>query len=137
MLKVLISPLGVGDTKANVREGQYQMAKYKFGNEITEEPFILSILIKKLKVDKVIVVGTAKSMWERLYEYYAKKVDEFDEKYWIEIGEKVGKSKYDNYELSESDLKRVGEVIDKYLKTGIDCMGILPTFNTNNSKEET
>ena len=116
MLKVLISPLGVGDTKANVRERQYQMAKYKFGNEITEEPFILSILIKKLKVDKVIVVGTAKSMWERLYEYYAKKVDEFDEKYWIEIGEKVGKSKYDNYELSESDLKRVGEIIDKYLK---------------------
>ncbi|ADC69269.1 CRISPR-associated protein, TM1812 family [Methanocaldococcus sp. FS406-22] len=116
MLKVLISPLGVGDTKANVRERQYQMAKYKFGNEITEEPFILSILIKKLKVDKVIVVGTAKSMWERLYEYYAKKVDEFDEEYWIEIGEKVGKSKYDNYELSESDLKRVGEIIDKYLK---------------------
>lgn len=82
----------------------------------------MSVLIEKLKVDKVIVVGTAKSMWEKLYEYYAKEVGEFDEEYWIEIGKKVGMSKYDNYALSEEDLKKIEKVIDKYLKKLIQML---------------
>lgn len=118
MLKVLISPLGVGDTNTDVYKRQYKTAEYKFEGDIDgiESPFVLSVLIEKLKVDKVIVVGTAKSMWEKLYEYYAKEVGEFDEEYWIEIGKKVGMSKYDNYALSEEDLKKIEKVIDKYLK---------------------
>lgn len=123
MLKVLISPLGVGDTNTDVYKRQYKTAEYKFEGDIDgiESPFVLSVLIEKLKVDKVIVVGTAKSMWEKLYEYYAKEVGEFDEEYWIEIGKKVGMSKYDNYALSEEDLKKIEKVIDKYLKKLIKC----------------
>ena len=118
MARVLITPLGVGDTDSDVYKRQYRTAEYKFEGdaEKIKSPFIISVLTKKLKVDKVIVIGTAKSMWEKLYEYYAKEIKEFDEEYWADIGEKVGKSRYDYYALSENDLKKVEEVIDKYLK---------------------
>ncbi|AIJ06333.1 CRISPR-associated protein, TM1812 family [Methanocaldococcus bathoardescens] len=118
MAKVLIAPLGVGVIDKNSPKREYRQANYKFegDKEPISSPFIISVLTKKLKVDKVIVVGTSKSMWEELYEYYAKEVDEFDEDYKIKIKEKIDKSNCKNHELSEEELKKVEEVIDKYLK---------------------
>ncbi|ACX73003.1 CRISPR-associated protein, TM1812 family [Methanocaldococcus vulcanius M7] len=118
MLKVLIAPLGVGKSaeEKDVSKRKYNTAKYVLNGEEETSPFILSILTKTLKVDKVIVVGTARSMWEELYRYYANEVKEFDKEYWIEIGKKVGESKHSHYALSENDLKKVEEVIDKYLQ---------------------
>lgn len=42
MLKVLISPLGVGDTNTDVYKRQYKTAEYKFEGDIDgiESPFV-------------------------------------------------------------------------------------------------
>ena len=116
MAKILICPLGAGDANQDIYKRKYRQAKYKIGDKIIETSFIASVLIDYLKVDKVIIVGTSRSMWENVYKHYAELVNDFDEEYWKNIGEKVGKSDYKNYNISENDLKKVEEVIDKYLK---------------------
>ncbi|ACV24782.1 TIGR02221 family CRISPR-associated protein [Methanocaldococcus fervens] len=116
MAKILIFPLGVGDTNENIYKRTYIPIKYRIGNKEIEDRFIISVLIDYLKVDKVIIVGTSRSMWENLYKHYAELVNEFDEEYWRNIGEKVGKSENESCYISEDDLKKIEEVIDKYLK---------------------
>ncbi len=118
MAKILIAPLGVGDSNEDIYKRRYRLAKYRFegDNEKIESPFVLSVLVEKLKVDKIIVVGTSKSMWEELYKHYAQKIGKFNEEYWKYIGEKVGKSNYKNHELKEEDLKELCNVLDEYLK---------------------
>ena len=93
MSKVLISFLGtsVSDVAANGYR-QYRAAKYRFasadgsfenGDEI-ESSFIAFALKKHYDIDKVILVGTPKSMWEEVYA--ATNGGRVDEAY-IEIGE--------------------------------------------------
>ncbi|WP_456372836.1 TIGR02221 family CRISPR-associated protein [Methanocaldococcus sp.] len=118
MAKILIAPLGVGDSNEDIYKRKYKLAKYRFegDNEEIESPFVLSVLVEKLKVDKIIVVGTSKSMWEELYKHYSQKIGKFNEEYWKYIGEKVGKSNYKNHKLKEEDLKELCNVLDEYLK---------------------
>ena len=98
MSKVLISFLGtsVPDVSADGYR-QYRQAKYRFasadgnfdnGDEI-ESPFIAFALQKHYNIDKVILVGTPKSMWEEVYA--ATNGGGVDEAY-IEIGEYCAKA---------------------------------------------
>lgn len=74
MSKVLISFLGTGaqnkDKAKNDRT--YQKANYKFenGDLIENTSFVADALVKHYKIEKVILVGTVKSMWERVYEVF-------------------------------------------------------------------
>ena len=130
MSKILITTLGVGpllnsEQSNGVRE--YRKATYFFYNEDTKErdkeeaSFIGLVLAKKLKVDKIFLIGTAKSMWEEVYKQFLLKIGENPNKspYYeeiIEIGDKSDKSSYKQEFISENDLKNVNSIMDKYLK---------------------
>lgn len=86
MSKVLISFLGtsVADASANGYR-QYRTAKYQFPDgDVQESSFIAFALKKHYGIDKVILVGTPKSMWEEVYaSANGGRVDDA----YIEIGE--------------------------------------------------
>ncbi len=121
MAKILISPIGASNTDKGIYEREYRKAKYVIEDKNNrfekESPFIASVLIDYLKVDKVILIGTARSMWENVYKHYGELIKNFDEKYWIHIGRIIEESSYNNYRISEDDLKKIESVIDDYLRT--------------------
>lgn len=76
MSKVLISFLGTGallgkDTHNSLRE--YRVAKYKLDNKIYERAFMADVLADHFDIDRIILIGTVKSMWEAVYASFYKK----------------------------------------------------------------
>lgn len=73
MAKVLISFLGTAQPK----ERQYRIAQYRFDNgSIYESSFIASALRSHFHIDKMILFGTVKSMWEEVYHTFTNKIDD-------------------------------------------------------------
>ncbi|HHB94961.1 MAG TPA: hypothetical protein ENK88_07430, partial [Campylobacterales bacterium] len=67
MAKILISSLGTG---WNVKDSdsEYQATNYIIeGKEYKDESFISKSLIEHYNIDKVILLGTNKSMWDGAY----------------------------------------------------------------------
>ncbi|MEA3228708.1 MAG: TIGR02221 family CRISPR-associated protein, partial [Campylobacterota bacterium] len=60
MAKILISSLGTGQKK----DGSYNTAKYKLNNQIYTTSFVADALMQELKIDKLFLVGTKKSIWD-------------------------------------------------------------------------
>lgn len=117
MAKVLISPIGTG---AKVSDRNYSPAKYKFvdNDNIYNTSFVSAALAEHLKVDKIIFIGTARSMWEEVYRYFMESAGmELDEEYWIKVGDLSNNSRYNNKLISEDALKKVMFSVDKYLKS--------------------
>lgn len=117
MAKVLISPLGVGPVKGAVSERDYQEARYRFnsGDEY-KTPFLSAALAQNFKIDKMFVVGTCRSMWEKVYEYFGvRSKSQFNEDYWVNLADKVSRSGIHNNNLTEEYLSEVNQVIDSYL----------------------
>lgn len=83
MSKVLISFLGTAQPK----DRQYRTAKYHFhdGREI-ESSFVASALREYYDIDRLILVGTVKSMWEEVYRTFVDK-DNVDENYYIQLSD--------------------------------------------------
>lgn len=117
MAKVLISFLGTGKPE----ERHYRAAKYKISEDICgnadgieeESPYVARVLMKHLEVDKVILIGTVRSMWEQVYEDYANENGIFDENKWFEIGN------YCQSQNSESDLTDFPEEFKKDIKKAL------------------
>jgi len=66
MAKILISSIGTGS-----RNGGYNVAKYEIDKKIYEnEKFIAKALCEHLKIDKLFLVGTQKSIWEAVFEEF-------------------------------------------------------------------
>ena len=140
MSKVLISAIGAGqpiikkvpnginersidavmqdNVPFQIRE--YQKTEYRFSENgkgyVTS--FVAAALATHLKIDKVILVGTEKSMWEEVYLYFAQNADVYiDDNFYTDLGTKVENYKHGMpNKVSENDLKKVSEVIDAYLK---------------------
>ncbi|MGI6332076.1 MAG: hypothetical protein ACOX1Y_10115 [Zhaonellaceae bacterium] len=52
--------------------------------------FVTSALSERLQVDKLFLVGTSKSMWEEVYNYFAHAANlPFNDDYWAELGKKA------------------------------------------------
>ena len=80
MAKILIAGLGKGMIDRNSEERDYRKADYKIKIEETgeykiyrDEYFVTSVLEKHYDIDKTIYIGTAGSMWDKLYTHYCKK----------------------------------------------------------------
>lgn len=69
MSKVLISFLGTGPAQRNENNyREYSLAKYRFADEdVQESPFIAFALKRHYDIDRMILIGTPKSMWEEVY----------------------------------------------------------------------
>lgn len=89
MAKVLISFLGTGpDNKDKGRaERQYRPATYHIEDtDYKDTSFVAEAIASHYKVDKIILIGTTKSMWERVYEVFCTKQGiEINEEYWMEL----------------------------------------------------
>lgn len=73
MSKVLISFLGTGALKQDDSSlRKYKQAKYRFDdNNEYESSFVSEALVQHFDIDKIILVGTVKSMWEEVYMAFA------------------------------------------------------------------
>lgn len=93
MKRVLIAGLGKGMIDRDSNERDYRKANYRIQNEDSEtytiyenEYFVTSALEKHYNIDKTIYIGTAGSMWDKLYIHYCEKNEiAVDEEYRKEI----------------------------------------------------
>lgn len=84
MANVLISFLGTSNVKR-----EYRSANYHFSNgDSFKTTFIAEALTQHYHVDKIILIGTAKSMWEEVYYSFAKKNGKEDADKYVAIGDK-------------------------------------------------
>lgn len=95
MAKVLISFLGTGVLVKDNSTRRYLTAKYSFNRTTLESSFVSKVLYDSLGIDKMILIGSTHSMWEEVYEVFAK--DEhsrvtFDKKKWEKICDACDKS---------------------------------------------
>ncbi|MEW6624068.1 MAG: TIGR02221 family CRISPR-associated protein [Bacillota bacterium] len=119
MARVLISSIGTGAKDDNQSRGKYKKTVYEFegSDKRYETSFISAVLCECLQVDKLYLIGTAKSMWEEVYHYFATASNQpLDDLYWVELGGKAETSKPGNFNIDNKDLEKVNEVIDGYLK---------------------
>lgn len=80
MGKVVISFLGTGgyQDKTTMARSEYRVADYQVDDsEIYSTEFVSDALMKHYKADKIICIGTMKSMWDVMYDKFVKdKTDE-------------------------------------------------------------
>jgi CRISPR-associated Csx2 family protein len=88
MARVLISFLGTG-SPVKGHEYNYNMAKYRFGESEREYecPFVAAAIAEEYQVDRIVLLGTVRSMWEEVYRYFGERNNCFDEYVWLEIGD--------------------------------------------------
>lgn len=86
MRKVLISFLGTGPFTESNGLREYRTARYRFPDEKEyETPFLAAALSDHYGIDKIILVGTVKSMWEEVYRTFSH--GEKDEDYYARLGD--------------------------------------------------
>lgn len=142
MARVLIAGIGTGPSfprgekavngtaRSLVPSRQYNSANYMIDNELYEKKeLIAQALIEHYKIERVFLVGTARSMWERIYELFS--ANNFDEEYWLELCDAIEKSNHAQYCLTSAKLKKLEQAIDRELGlTGSRCLLIKYGLNT-------
>ncbi|QKF92722.1 TIGR02221 family CRISPR-associated protein [Campylobacter sp. CCUG 57310] len=75
MSKILISSIGAGDK----RSGNYRLSNYSMDGKIyKDKKFIADVLCEHIKIDKLFLIGTKKSIWDAVYkEFGGSDEDEF------------------------------------------------------------
>lgn len=95
MAKYLISFVGTGQAtpKSDTFERQYRTARYSFNGVVSESSFVSSVLYDALQIDAMILVGTAKSMWEEVYRYFCERNGHtIDVDYYLQLADTVEKA---------------------------------------------
>lgn len=100
MAKILVSFVGTGGLIRREKQGesflaserQYKTTRYHLGEEdLGEFPFVVAALTQYHNVDKVILIGTAHSMWEEVYRYFGeKRFGTINDDIYYEIAEHCG-----------------------------------------------
>ncbi len=106
MAKILVSFVGTGGLIRKEKQGgsflaserQYKTTRYHLGEEdLGEFPFVVAALTQYHKVDKVILIGTVRSMWEEVYRYFGeKKFGTIDDDKYYEIAEHCGNATHES-----------------------------------------
>jgi CRISPR-associated Csx2 family protein len=127
MSKILVSFIGTGafSTHNNSPIREYRKAKYSIeGDILGESPFVSSILYDYLGIDSLILIGTAKSMWEEVYRYYSEKNNiPFNEDFYFNLGDKVEAADHTSA-LSDIDLQELDSVLGGKSKTVLIPYGL-------------
>lgn len=71
MSKILISFVGTGPHDGDRESRKYRTAKYNFDGKVLETEFVTKAMTEFFHPDKIFLIGTPRSMWERIYETYA------------------------------------------------------------------
>lgn len=84
MSRVLISFLGTGPADKH----EYRVAKYRFDSDTTyETPFVAAALKQYYNIDRVILIGTMRSMWDCVYDYFGTRNGCFNSNIWERLYE--------------------------------------------------
>ena len=90
MPNTLISFIGTGVIdKSGASQRKYREAQYSLnGKLLGKSSFVTAILYDYLNIDNLILIGTAKSMWEEVYDFFCDKRGlPKDEDYYVELGD--------------------------------------------------
>lgn len=114
MARVLVTAIGAGSLIPEAGPSrQYRSATYVIdGQECTTE-FIAEALIKHYRIERVFMVGTARSMWEQVY--YTFSGSKRDEDYYLELAQAIDESNHKSYAYGQAYLQRVEQAIDRQL----------------------
>jgi len=123
MARVLISSLGTGDIKKDSDE-DYKATIYSIDGKEYPETLTAKVLIKHFSIEKVIFIGTNKSMWDNLY--YS--VDGSDEKYLDSLTSKK------KLGVAIEDLTLLENQIDNFLGD-VGSKVLLIDYGQNNQNE--
>lgn len=116
MAKILISPLGVGgrfkDKTKNREDREYQKTTYRIDDkDYPNSRFISSVLYKHFDLDRVIFIGTVKSMWEAVYEYFCEENEiDINTEYWWDLVDTIEQSNH-NSSLDTLNLSILEEIL--------------------------
>lgn len=112
MAKVLISTLGTGRLNKDQRaKREYDETEYRFGEVKKKTSFFAAFLQEYLKADKIILIGTAKSMREEVYRFFCNLNNlSFDEAYYFRLAEWIEHASAKT-KISEFDLTPVEQAI--------------------------
>lgn len=117
MAKILISALGAGRNNR-----QYTKTKYKIENSIYEESFIGNALSKHFKIDKNIVIGTKKSLWEELYIVASESHNiPVNDSFSLELADKIQEGK-----INKEDIGKLENLLQNKYK------GLIIEYGLNN-----
>lgn len=115
MGKVLISFLGTGPNHGEKGEQRkYNKTEYRFDNgEEYPTSFVADALYKHYNIDRLILIGTPHSMWERVYEVFCENSGiKHDDDFWCELAEACDNANAKS-PLSIPNKERVEEVLGK------------------------
>ena len=132
--KILIAGVGACPS-SNMRKATsqrtYKKATYVIEEKEYKTEFIFHALIQHYQPERVYLLGTAKSMWERVYETFIG--DELDYDYYDQIDKKIQNSCYNDYHLTSDDLQPINQTLDSILKqNGSKCL--LIKYGLNNTE---
>jgi len=123
MAKILISSIGTG---RNIKDSdsEYETTTYVIdGKEYPNETFISKSLIQHFDIDKLILIGTNKSMWDGVYYGFSNQLDET----W----EKLNNAKL-NSGVSKEDLLIIEQSLNQFIgKDGSKCLLVKYGQNEN------
>ena len=130
---VLISFLGTGPLESKEKR-IYKTVRYSIeGKDLGDFPFVSAALKKHYHIDKVLLIGTAHSMWEEVYRWFNEDAGlAFDENIWLDVAEACEKANYQS-ELFIPHQKEVEAAIGKESKIVLIKYGI----NEQEIKENT
>lgn len=114
MAKILITLVGTGRSADGEKtKNEYIGTDCKIGKKIyKDKKFVSSVIIEHFDVEKVFIIGTSKSMWDNIAQYF-----EADEDTVLDILERK-----ETHKLSEEALSSVNDAIDKKLSSnGSKC----------------
>lgn len=85
--KIFIGFIGVGP-RWDDKTRAYSSALYSIGadGEKKESQFVSSVIMDHLGIKNALLFGTAKSMWETVYQHFCKTQGTFDETFFDELG---------------------------------------------------
>lgn len=112
MAKILITALG-----SVKKEREYWEATYKFmdSDKKYKTSFIAAAISQHLQIDKMFIVGTAKSMWEEVYHHFREKLGKDpNDDYYSKLASLLWDEGKDGVVVE--DLYKINEAVDNYLK---------------------
>lgn len=130
--KILISALGVGPSKEKKADREYPTAKYRIKGEDYESSFIAAVLYDTFEIDDIIFIGTVKSMWEAVYDFFREKNSiKLNQKYYDKLIDDIDAAQYDS-PLNSLDLSPIDKVLGKNSRCVLTKYGLDETELSEN-----
>ncbi len=127
MSKVIISFLGTGgySDNSNRCRGEYRETTYTIENSEYKNSFVSDVLLKYYNADKIIYIGTLKSMWDVVYDSFT---DNISDEIWDQLATSI-----ENWN-HKSDLLEGDFIIDSFNESII--VPILIKYGLNREENE-